>query len=76
MGRVPVAWPICIEASGQSLAHTSASAERMPSKAFFPASIESGKNSFFIAQVPSWPEHCSTILIVVPGISRIISRER
>ena len=43
---------------------------------FFPASIDSGKNSFFIAHVPSCAEHCSTIVIFVPGISRIISRDR
>jgi len=76
MGRVPIAWPIWMEARGQSLAKVSASAEAMPSKAFFPVSIESGKNSFFMAQVPSWPEHCSTILMAAPGIKRIMSRER
>ena len=41
-----------------------------------PASIDSGKNSFFIAHVPSWPQHWSTRRMDAPGIRRIRSRER
>src|ERR1039458_6620295 len=76
IGRTPVACSICTAASGQSGAITCAPASRIPAQAFSPHFIESAKNSFFIAQVPSCAVHASTVVTSTPGIWRIRSRER
>src|SRR5579863_257152 len=59
IGCTPVACSICTAARGQSVAITRAPASRIPLKALSPHFIDSTKNSFFIAQVPSCAEHAS-----------------
>src|SRR6266481_7449923 len=76
IGCTPVACSICTAASGQSVAITRAAALRIPLKAFSPHFIDSAKNSFFIAHVPSCAVHASTVVTSTPGIWRIKSRER
>ena len=49
---------------------TSACAAARPSKSFFPTFIDSSKYSAFIAHVPSWPEHFSTIVTAAPVAAR------
>src|SRR5579862_131421 len=74
IGATPACCRNWSAASGQSVAHARASAERIPSNARAPIRAEAAKPSTVIAYVPSCPQHSSTVSGCTPGILRSRSR--